>query len=194
MEIGNEMMKHTHEVFSSSFWLGSTLLVDVVSVTLFHTYPINPAIAALGLVGAVPFSAGKNSPDFDQKIWPGPPKRGYPWNGHRGVTHRVWFALLVITPIFLIPSWVTWLITGWGTTWFMILNCSLPAGWWSHLMGDMIYGRILILGVPFGLGWTTNGIAEKGGRWLKDPAAKFFTATSLILMFLHCYMFVLFYV
>jgi hypothetical protein len=64
------------------------------------------------------------------------------------------------------------------------------AGWWSHLAGDMIYGRIKILGQPVGLGWETGGLSETGKRSGQprgyllpvNPAEKLFLGLSVALM------------
>jgi hypothetical protein len=68
-------------------------------------------------------------------------------------------------------------------------------GWWSHLFGDMIFGRIKFGLWSFklgrfwhwnvGLGWTTNGLAEKGGSLWRDPAAKVSVAMSAGLVIAH---------
>lgn len=185
------MLKRTHEAFSGTFWLGGTLGINLISYKLGNELPVHPAIALVGIIGAVPFSAGKNSPDIDHIWWPGFPKRGYPLWGHRGITHRFWFASLLTLP-FLVPFMLA------HRTEFSILGplfLTLPAGWWSHLFGDMIYGRLRICGRVYGLGWTTGGLSETGKRkiggkrFIVDPAAKFFTGVTIVLATLHLFMF-----
>jgi hypothetical protein len=170
------MLKKTHEAFSGVFWLGGTLGINIAALRMgYSEMPIHPAVAIAGTILAAPFSAGKNSPDIDQIWWPGPPRRNYQWNGHRGITHRIWFASLISSP-FLILAYVYWQST--LPALMLPILFALPAGWWSHLFGDMIYGRILICGHPFGLGWETGGLTEigrrkhGGPRYVIDPAAK----------------------
>jgi hypothetical protein len=92
------MMKRTHQAFAGVFWLSGTLAADFVSVHLGHGEVVSAGMVALGWPLAVPLSAGRNSPDMDQMWWAGPPRcepgsqRRYYWRGHRGLTHRVWFA------------------------------------------------------------------------------------------------------
>lgn len=164
------MMRKTHRAFAGAFWLGSTLAVDALALRSGHSAPFSPVVVATGLLTAPMFSSGKSSPDVDHVWAPGPPQKNYDWKGHRGFTHRVWFA-----------SFLT-LLTG-VLPYCFLLSTGLPPGiasgifapvigWWSHLAGDMIFGRILIAGTKCGLGWETNGLAEKGGKLWRDPAAK----------------------
>jgi hypothetical protein len=186
------MLKRTHEAFSGTFWQGGCLCLNMASLAVSSKPLVNLGAIITGTLVTIPFSAGKNSPDCDQLIWPGPPRKGYYWKGHRGITHRVWFAFVVITmPFIAIAVWIAAFLPA------MILPLlfALPAGWWSHLMGDMIYGRILICGRPYGLGWTTGGLTETGKRknggkrYIIDPAAKFFMFTTAVLAVLNTFLF-----
>lgn len=187
------MLKRTHEAFSGVFWSGGTLCLNLTALKLGYEIPVQFGAVLAGFLLAIPFSAGKNSPDFDQLIWPGPPKRDYYWKGHRGITHRFWFATLIISLPFLIAWWISRdLIPSYWTPIFF----ALPVGWWSHLFGDMIYGRILIAGHPYGLGWTTGGLTETGKRkyggkrYVIDPAAKTCTVIAGCLITIHLWIWV----
>lgn len=165
------MMRETHEPFGVAWWLGTTLAATYVAHEAGWAQPFHPVSVVIGAPLAAAFAAGRNSPDIDHAWAPGPPRRGYHWAGHRGITHRVWFASLLTALCVAGIGWLhlqvpdvpvgllTWLLGPLG-------------GWWSHLAGDMIYGRIKILGRARGLGWETGGLSESGGRWLRDPAAK----------------------
>lgn len=185
------MLKRTHEAFSGVFWLGGTLCVNLVGYRAGYGMPVNPVIAIAGVALAIPFSAGKNSPDIDHIWWPGFPKRGYPLWGHRGITHRFWFASLLTMPFLIL-----FMLTKDSALYILApLIWALPAGWWSHLFGDMIYGRLLIFGHPYGLGWRTGGLSETGirknggKRYIIDPAAKVCTALAISLAFCHLFIF-----
>lgn len=190
------MLKRTHEAFAGVCWLGGTLGINLVAYKTGNDAPVNAFVALTGTLLAIPFSAGKNSPDIDHMWWPGFPKKGYPWNSHRGITHRFWFATLIITPPFLILAYVGHRLLGFPI-WVIPLFFALPAGWWSHLFGDMIYGRLRVCGRPFGLGWTTGGMSETGKRkyggkrYVIDPAAKFCTALTIVLAACHLFVFTL---
>ena len=185
------MMKRTHEAFSGVWWLGGCLAVNEAAIQLSYHPPVHPLIAATGLVLCVPFSAGKNSPDIDHMWAPGPPSPNYDWKRHRGITHRFWFGLWVINVFVLyLPLAFAYYINMW--VWLVPLIFALPSGWWSHLFGDMIYGKLLILGVRVGLGWTTNGPLEKGGKYFIDPAAKVCGFLTIILMFINILMWIQF--
>lgn len=187
------MLKRTHEAFSGVFWLGGTLVVNLASYRTTGDMAVNTGIALVGTVCVIPTSAGKQSPDIDHIWWPGFPKKGYPLWGHRGITHRFWFASLLTTPFLIL----TLLLHDSGLGWAAPLSLTLPAGWWSHLLGDMIYGRLRILGHSYGLGWTTGGISETGKRknggrrYVIDPAAKVCTGITAVLALLHMYIFIL---
>lgn len=185
------MMRKTHRAFSSTFWLGSTLAVNGIGYETGHMW-VNPIVAGLGFLVVQPFSAGKLSPDIDHQWAPGPPRRNYDWRYHRGFTHRVWFAAF-LTALWAVP--LVWVLrhTGSVYTSSVVALWAAPAGgWWSHLAGDMIYGRLRILGRPVGLGWETGGLSEtgrsrKGGTklWVTDPASKVFLVTSAALATAH---------
>jgi hypothetical protein len=182
------MMKKTHRAYAGAFWMGSSLLVDGLAVRSGHSVPISPPVVAVGLFVAPLFSSGKLSPDVDHTWAPGPPRNHYDWRYHRGFTHRVWFAAVLTLVSGLAPF-------------LALLHAGLPValatvafvpvtGWWSHLSGDMIFGRILILGKAHGLGWTTGGAAEEGGSLLRDPAAKVSVAATAALVAAHLALFV----
>lgn len=191
------MMKRTHRSYAIAFTLGTTLGVNVLLSAAGSGFIAHPAAVGLSAVGAQFFSSGNLSPDMDHVWAPGPPRKGYHWAGHRGFTHRVWFASLLSLlwgvpgafvvsrvsqddPAVFASLWALW---------------SFPLfGWWSHISGDMIYGRLPVLGRARGLGWTTGGIAETGrGRdgaklWfgLRDPASKVCLIVSAALALAHC--------
>lgn len=151
-------------------------------------------MALIGAPLAVPMSAGKQSPDIDHQFWPGPPRAGadgrrYTLWGHRGITHRYWFASLLTVPLGLLPVLV---LAHRGVPWFWWPLALAPiSGWWSHLAGDQIYGRLRVLGRARGLGWTTDGALETGkrkngkARLIADPAAKVCAVLSSALVVFH---------
>jgi membrane-bound metal-dependent hydrolase YbcI (DUF457 family) len=184
-------MRKTHRAFSGVFWLGITLAVNELGARAgAQDWLIHPAVIVAGVVIAPWFSAGRwLSPDIDHRWAPGPPRQNYHWRYHRGFTHRVWFASVLTLVFGLVP--------------FMgLLGAGLPAalatvafapvnGWWSHLAGDMIYGRIKILGAARGLGWRTGGLSETGrpstggSALIVDPASKVCLGLSTALAGLH---------
>lgn len=189
------MMKRTHEAWSLVFWLGTTLTLEAVYRRAGVPEAVAPAIAVLGAPLAVPMSAGRQSPDVDHLFWPGPPRcdpgtnRRYTLWGHRGITHRYWFAALVSVPAGLLPVLV---LARLGVPWYWLPLALAPvSGWWSHLAGDQIYGRLRVMGRARGLGWTTDGPAETGRRkngkprWIIDPAAKVCSVLSAALVLAH---------
>lgn len=167
------MLKTTHEPFAGLCWLGGTLAADWLAIRAGYGMPVHPAAVIAGYFIAPCFAAGKNSPDVDRLWAPGPPRRNYHWRFHRGITHRVWLASLLTALSLAFQGWVVSHTGPVPLSLLSVLQAPL-AGWWSHLLGDMIYGRIKILGVPVGLGWETGGISERGGRWFRDPAARVF--------------------
>jgi hypothetical protein len=172
---GDVMMRKGHRAFSTAYWLGLTLPVAMISPDTVQL----PAVA-LGAVLAYPMSAGRYcSPDIDHRWAPGPPRKNYDWRFHRGWTHRYWFASVVLLFTGTLPFFVLLRLGVPASAAIAIFG--LPAGWWSHLAGDQIYGRLKVLGRARGLGWKTGGIAESGGSFLRDPAAKFFTLASAAL-------------
>lgn len=190
------MMGPTHRAFSGAFWLGSTLLVNELGHWVGSQDPvIQPAVIVAGFVIAPWFSAGRNfSPDIDQRWAPGPPRLNYDWRYHRGFTHRVWFATLLTFVFGLVPVLV---MRGSGVRFeFASIGFAPINGWWSHLAGDMIYGRILILGRARGLGWRTGGLSETGrpssggSALIVDPAAKVCLGLATALAGLHLFLLV----
>ena len=171
------MMRKTHRAFASAFWLGSSLAVDALAIRAGISAPISPAVVVAGVLVAPVFSAGKTSPDIDRMWAPGPPTKTYDWKGHRGFTHRFWFASVLGAA----SIGLYFLLLGGGLPASLATFAFVPVvGWWSHLFGDMIFGRLLILGEKVGLGWETNGLAEKGGKLWRDPAAQVSTAGGAV--------------
>lgn len=198
------MMRATHRAFSGTFWLAGTLGLELVYRRTGAPPGAATAVALAGYPLAAPTSAGKLSPDVDHVFWPGGPRveptdrgrhkrRYYVW-GHRGLTHRVWFACLVTLVAGVLPAALVFRLG--VPVWTVPLAFAPVAGWWSHLAGDMIYGRIRIAGRAYGLGWETGGLSETGRRkgatsWAVrqlvpvDPASKVFLAMSAALAVLH---------
>jgi hypothetical protein len=175
------MMAPTHREMASSWWLGGVLLVEALGAD------VHPAVALTGAVIARRFGYGRFSPDADTS-W-------LSHLGHRQVTHRpgtaatltavtclAWAVLAVAVPVrygVLLP--LVW---------------APVTGWWSHLVGDAVFGRIpLGAGVGgllwrhlpevargrlilksrksrqpfwFGLGLDTDGLIERGNRVLPE--------------------------
>lgn len=160
------MMGSTHRAYAFTFTTGIAFAVNAVTAVAHDKYAITiPAIVIAGL-SSMYFSSGKFSPDIDRTWAPGPPRRGYHWRGHRGWTHRVWFAsflsvvwlalaaqVLSVHPVLMSADvWYVW---------------SAPLlGWWSHLSGDMIYGRLPVMGQPIGLGIPTTPAGADRATWL----------------------------
>lgn len=117
---------------------------------------------ALGAVVATAVSDGVLSPDMDQRE-PFEWARTILGPASRLLTHRIglthWWVLPVI-------AWVWWLplldpSSHWAAT-------ALLIGWFSHILGDAIFGRIPLLpgwGPRYGLGLHTGGWVESGGKW-----------------------------
>lgn len=129
-------MGPTHIVWGVSTWLAAAAPVVVVSPTA--AFPI--LVAAALFVPAT--SAGPGSPDVD-RLW-APGREGlHRWDRHRGFTHRVWFAsgLTVLAGAAVVAAPTYWMFPV-AAAW----------GWWSHLSGDMIYGRLKVRGRLRGLG------------------------------------------
>lgn len=136
------MLKRTHEAYAPVPWLVGTGLLDVASLLIDHHLLVQPVVALLGVPLTRPFAAGLNSPDMDQRWAPGRPRDRYNWRYHRGFTHRLWFALWIITPL-----WAGLMVWGLLSPWpLLVLAAPLamapPAGWWSHLIGDVWFGRL----------------------------------------------------
>lgn len=182
------MMGKTHRIYSTVFWLGTTGAVNGIAIETGHDPIFNIVVVAIGVFMARPFSSGKFlSPDMDQRWAPGPPRNHYDWRFHRGWTHRVWFATL-LTVLFSILPMVACQRVGMSSGIYVALLAPV-AGWWSHLSGDMIYGRIKILGSPVGLGWHTGGLSETGRptnggkRWLPtNPAERVLSGLAVVLV------------
>lgn len=161
------MNRNKHRAWSLIFWTGTALSVDLLAVRTGHALPVAPAAFLVGPALAAPFSAGRPrldrkfglSPDIDQ-IWaPGMPRNNYEWTGHRGFTHRIWFACVLSFFCAVLPS--LWAMDRTDPkSWSLIvpLICSPMNGWWSHLAGDMIYGRLKVGVYSWKLGrfWTWN--------------------------------------
>jgi len=189
-------MGKTHRAFSGVFWLGTCLAVNWVGRELgAQDWVINPGVILAGFFIAPWFSAGRYcSPDIDHRWAPGPPRNHYDWRYHRGFTHRVWFASTLTMLAGLFPFMA---LLGNGVPAGTALLAFAPVnGWWSHLAGDMIYGRILILGRARGLGWRTGGLSETGrpssggSALILDPAAKVCAGLAAALAGLHLALFV----
>jgi hypothetical protein len=181
------MLGTTHMAWAPVFTLGLADACDFISLRLDHVEFLNPGVVAVVAVTSVYTSHGRwFSPDMDQRWAPGRPRQNYNWRFHRGITHRVWFASMLTLLFGILPMVVLQRI---GVPRYLCYSVLGPmAGWWSHLSGDMIYGRIKIMGSPIGLGWQTGGLSEtgrrKGGkRWLPtNPAERVCTALLIPLV------------
>ncbi len=142
------MNEKAHEYLGAGCWAVGSLVMDLAAQHFGHPGPVGPVAVVLGLPLAGSFAAGRNSPDVDRLWAPGLPRPGYHWAGHRGFTHRVWFAC-VVTILF--------------TFGYFALASTVPKdvatiafapaiGWWSHLLGDVIKGRLKIGKRKVGLG------------------------------------------
>ena len=195
------MMKKTHRAYAISYTLGATLGVNALAVASGHDLLVNPGATAIAAFGAQFFASGNLSPDVDHTWAPGPPRKGYAIGGHRGLTHRPWFAVILsllwgLPGVYLISK-----VPG-ATGPIFVSLCAIWSfplfGWWSHLSGDMIYGRIKVMGRPRGLGWETGGLSETGRNrkgvklWfgLRDPASKVCLFVSAALAVVHLALFV----
>lgn len=223
------MLADTHRAWAVAWWLGVTLGADAAAAAVGRGPVVGPGAVLTGIAVAPLFSAGRGlpprrfdrygrprrrdwgklgiSPDIDQRWAPGPPMRGYDWRGHRGWTHRAWFASVLTVVAGLVPFA---LAARAGVPGPAAAGVFAPvAGWWSHLSGDMVYGRLpvhlfgrwRVLGIHrwgltsvyrwglrrfvVGLGWETGGLLERGGRWWRDPAAGVCGALSVVLAGAH---------
>ena len=179
----------THRWFGAGFWLAGTVALDAAAGVAGADPVVHPVVAVVAAPLAASFADGRNSPDVDQLWAKGPPRRGYHWRGHRGWTHRPWFAVVLTA----VTALLAWRLAGQGVDPDALPVVFAPvAGWWSHLLGDMIYGRILVFGEPVGLGWETGGLSERGrtsrrrgrsGRQLLPfaPATALFAALAVLL-------------
>jgi membrane-bound metal-dependent hydrolase YbcI (DUF457 family) len=134
------MLRRTHEAWAPVPWLAGTLAVDTLGLALHSGLVVSPLVAILSVPLTRPFSAGLNSPDMDQRWAPGRPRNNYDWRGHRGFTHRLWFAWVLTLGLGVLPTALLW---GAGAPLWVLPAVFAPvAGWWSHLSGDMIRGRL----------------------------------------------------
>jgi len=193
-------MKRTHRAYAITYTLGTTYCLNAAAVGTGHDLLVNPMSAAVAAFGAQFFASGNLSPDIDHTWAPGPPRRGYAIGGHRGLTHRPWFALILsflwgLPGLYLVSRVPEASATISASLWAI---WSFPLfGWWSHLSGDMIYGRIKVLGRARGLGWETGGLSETGRNrkgvklWfgLRDPASKVCLFASAALALAHLALF-----
>ena len=161
-------MAVTHRPMASAWWLGGVLAANLLGAG------VDPLVAAAGAVVAPVFGAGRLSPDADVT-----------WLrrlGHRQATHRPDTTATVLTVITLV-AWIPALVYLPGDAAWLVW--APITGWWSHLVGDSIFGRIPVgarLGrvlaavLPehlirrgggrqaywVGLGWDTDGPIERG--------------------------------
>jgi hypothetical protein len=168
------MMAPTHRPLGSAWWLAGALAVDAVAAP-FGASPVNPLVAVLGAAIAPVFAAGRWSPDADT-TW-------LSRLGHRQATHRpdtTAVALTAATAVLWVPAAI---VLPFGLA---ALAWAPVAGWWSHLAGDFLFGRIpfgpaagaaMARVVPsgwvrhtpggrqaywIGVGWDTDGLLERG--------------------------------
>jgi hypothetical protein len=165
------MMGPTHKAFGAVWWLTGVAAANLTGAD------INPVVALTGAAVAPVFAAGRWSPDADQ-TW-------LSHLGHRRATHRPDTTAVALT----IVSLAVWAPLALALPAGIHLLALAPvAGWWSHLIGDAVFGRIPCgpaLGRPLrrvlgrrvcprdptgrywcwvGLGWDTNGVLERGKR------------------------------
>nr|WP_088320311.1 metal-dependent hydrolase [Kineosporia sp. R_H_3] len=134
---------------------------------------------ALGFVAGAAFgsatvtAAGRLSPDADQyrgwrladRVTPDELLgRGRPMQ-HRGITH--WWAWPAAASAVLVLGDVPE-----RGGWVWLLLCSLVAGWWSHLLGDLVFGRADGFsgrgpGVPVLPWWAHLGVGLRCGGLLE---------------------------
>lgn len=171
------MMGDTHRWLAGTWWLGGVLAANSAGAG------IRPSVALAGAVIAHVFGAGRLSPDADL-TW-------LQHLGHRQATHRpdttavyltaatmaVWVAVLLFAPAESRPlHWLVW---------------APVTGWWSHLAGDMVYGRCpvgrrsggrLVRVLParlirrgggwqawwIGVGLDTDGLSERGKLYVEQ--------------------------
>jgi hypothetical protein len=160
-------MGSTHALFAATAWLA---LADRLA-------PSSGApVVIAGTVVAAATGAGRwTSPDVDRTRW-----LCRIVGGHRGVTH--WpetAAVLSWACLTLLPGELAW---------------PLVVGWWSHLVGDLLFGGIpfLVLGGRrrVGLRLDTDGLLESGKARLLGrerrllPTAPLRTALAVTTVFL----------
>ena len=180
------MMGQTHRPMGSAWWLGGIAAANLAGAG------INPVVALTGAAIAPVFAAGRLSPDADL-TW-------LRHLGHRRLTHRPDTTAVALTAVSL-AAWVPLALV---LPFHLHLLLLAPVtGWWSHLVGDAIFGRIpcgRVLGAVlrqflgrhicpldptgryycwFGLGWDTDGALERGHtRWGNLPFAPATAAVS----------------
>lgn len=133
-----------HRIVANASWLAIAGAIHV-----------GPMEVLCGAIVASSMSSDDFSPDVDQrgllaKVIPG---------GHRGMTHT---PELVTAGLWLF----IWLTTSAGYPWF---GWAAAAGWGSHLLADMAWGRIPFLitgGRRVGLTLDTGGPAEHAVAWV----------------------------
>lgn len=149
-----------------------------------------PLVTVAGALATVT-SAGRLSPDADQyrgwrladKVTPDELLgRGGPMQ-HRGITH--WWALPAAASAALAAGMIA---TAGGWVWLAL--GALLAGWWSHLAGDLVFGRADAYsgrgpGVPvlpwwahLGVGLKCGGLLERATGALLVPAGLWLVAAS----------------
>lgn len=177
------MMGVTHRPFGAAWWLGGVLAANTVGAG------ISPVVAGVGALVAPVFAAGRLSPDADVT-----------WLrrlGHRQATHRPDTTAAVLTGVTAVV-WLVFLLAVPGQYRSLHWLVWAPvAAWWSHLVGDALFGRIpvgrrvggvLVRVLParlvrrssgrqaywVGFGWDTDGPLERGKvyvsrlpRWLR---------------------------
>lgn len=169
-------MRATHDAFAPPFWLGVTLVVNLVA----PGSPVGPVAVVAGAVASIPLAGGRNSsPDLDLRIWNARPQPGYPLWGHRGITHRWWLALILVAVFGLLP-FLGLLALGVPVQ-YASLAFGPISGWCSHLAGDQWFGRLRVLGKSRGLGWVTGGGAEPQVRRQLAAAVPLLGAAHLLL-------------
>jgi hypothetical protein len=132
-------------------------------------------VLGCGLLGTLTAS-GPASPDLDQHRWWRRADRWTPdeWLGHhgpmqhRGLTH--WWGLAAAAVL----GWALALLplagTGGRGDLFAHGTAALLAGWWSHLVGDLVFGKADVRGgrgpgIPLMPWWGHVGVAlDVGGR------------------------------
>lgn len=134
-----------------------------------------PVAAGSALIATLTSGGRRFSPDLDQSRWwintarylPGPrdARDGSPDGimGHRGITH--WWGIPLVAAVvywpflYVLPTSIAW------------VPVALWAGWTSHLLGDIPFGRIPVL--PW-----AGKMAPKIGPKRKSALAKKLLATG----------------
>ncbi len=134
------MNEKAHEYFGAGCWAVGSVVVDLAARQFGLDAPVSAVAVLLGMPLAGSFAAGKNSPDVDRLWAPGLPRPGYDWTCHRGVTHRVWVSCVVTAIVTF--GYVALLRV--APMEHATVAFAAAVGWWSHLLGDMIKGRLKI--------------------------------------------------